>query len=37
MARWKKAKRETDAATKPLLGVPDAAIIHALKVSGAAI
>jgi hypothetical protein len=37
MARWHKAKRGADASTKPLLNVPDAAIIHALKVSGAAI
>jgi hypothetical protein len=33
MTRWKKAKRATDATTKPLLGVPDAAIVRALAVS----
>jgi hypothetical protein len=37
MKRWRAAKRGEDASTKPLLNVPDAAIIHALKVSGAAI
>jgi len=31
--RWKAAKRETDETTKPLLKVPDAAIVKALQVS----
>ena len=35
MKRWKEAKRATDASTKPLLRVPDEAIVHALKVSKA--
>jgi hypothetical protein len=35
MRKWRSAKRQTDESTKPLLRVPDAAIIHALKVSGA--
>ena len=34
MSSWRKAKRETDASTKPLLRVPDAAIAAALKASG---
>jgi hypothetical protein len=37
MRKWKHAKRGEDASTKPLLTVPDATIIHALKVSGAGI
>jgi hypothetical protein len=37
MSRWRAAKKASDAATKPLLEQPDAAIIHALKISGAAL
>ena len=33
--RWKAAKRVTDASTKPLLNVPDEAIVHALNISKA--
>ena len=35
--RWKAAKRETDKSTKPLLSVPDAAIVRALDVAGRSI
>jgi hypothetical protein len=35
MNRWKAAKRETDATTKPLLNQPDAAIIKALDIAQA--
>jgi hypothetical protein len=31
--RWKQAKKATDASTKPLLNVPDAAIVKALEVA----
>jgi hypothetical protein len=34
MKRYRAAKRAEDASTKPLLEQPDAAIIHALKISG---
>jgi hypothetical protein len=37
MARWKAAKRETDATTKPLLKVNDNAIAKALDIAGSAI
>jgi hypothetical protein len=37
MERWKKAKKATDATTKPLLRVPDAAIVRALDIAGRAI
>jgi len=33
ISRWKSAKRETDATTKPLLNQPDAAIIRALDIA----
>jgi hypothetical protein len=33
MSRWRKAKRETDQSTKPLLKLPDAAVAAALKAS----
>jgi hypothetical protein len=33
ISRWKSAKRETDKSTKPLLGVPDSAIIKALDIA----
>jgi hypothetical protein len=35
--RWKDAKRATDQTTKPLLKVPDAAIVKALDIAGKAI
>jgi hypothetical protein len=35
--RWRDAKKATDASTKPLLGVPDAAIVKALHIAGSAI
>jgi hypothetical protein len=35
ISRWKSAKRETDATTKPLLNQPDAAIIKALDIAQA--
>jgi hypothetical protein len=34
MRRWRIAKKHTDATTKPLLRIPDAAIVAALKQSG---
>jgi hypothetical protein len=34
MKRWKAAKKATDATTKPLLNVPDAAIARALEIAG---
>jgi hypothetical protein len=37
MARWKAAKKATDATTKPLLNVPDNAIAKALDIAGSAI
>jgi hypothetical protein len=37
MQRWKAAKRETDKTTKPLLNVPDAAIVRALDIAGSQI
>lgn len=37
MNRWKAAKKETDKTTKPLLDVPDHAIVKALDIAGAAI
>jgi hypothetical protein len=37
VARWRAAKRETDAGTKPLLHVPDEAIVKALAVAKAAV
>lgn len=35
--RWKSAKKQTDATTKPLLKVPDATIVKALDIAGRAI
>ena len=35
--RWKAAKKQTDATTKPLLKVPDATIVKALDLAGRAI
>lgn len=35
--RWKDAKKATDATTKPLLGVSDAAIVRALDIAGNAL
>lgn len=35
--RWKAAKKQTDASTKPLLKVPDAAIVKALDIAGRSI
>ena len=37
MQRWKSAKRQTDATTKPLLNVPDNTIAKALDIAGSAI
>jgi hypothetical protein len=37
MTRWRAAKRETDASTKPLLSVPDSTIAAALRASGSAL
>jgi hypothetical protein len=35
--RWKKAKRDTDKSTEPLLKIPDETIIKALDIAGRAI
>lgn len=35
--RWKNAKKETDATTKPMLKIPDEAIVKALDIAGSAI
>jgi hypothetical protein len=37
MNRWRAAKKETDATTKPLLRQPDSVIVHALDIAGRAI
>jgi hypothetical protein len=32
--RWKAAKKETDAGTKPMLKLPDATVVKALEIAG---
>jgi hypothetical protein len=37
ISKWKAAKKETDATTKPMLKIPDAAIVRALDIAGSAL
>jgi hypothetical protein len=37
MKRWRQAKKETDATTKPMLNLPDATVVRALDIAGRAL